>query len=1613
MITAIALVIATILPMYADDKATADELLRRSKLFEKATFNPQPNPQSSYPAPFVKTGAPIINPANSPQVSTGYYFVDNMQSENAPSYWRPDPVWVDDTSENANLWFDVVTGPNQKTDAYWVENKDNGKRFFRAPDTNNQNSNDSTDDAFAGPIPIGFPFYFNGLRYDSFYVGTNGIIALSNRRYFYNDLGQRTIPAGATTCYDPMSMDWFRRYRNGNGLYDNTSDNFGFRYAVLDNGNPAGGIRAKGGALNGAAFAANNRAALIAPFFGDMQLSQYWASQAIPDNCGHVKFRRSLTTDKLIIWFINIVPVNGIVTPYGPFNCAYDLRSGERNYCAGSGQVTLNRMDSSITIQYGTFDGGVIVNNRFVPANTVFRWNTTVGVRGFARHINYHQGKWNLPASPTEQYSMYPWAVASKNGEYEQFTHYFNNLHDTDNYPVDYGTIRFKQWKNLIRVVDIHWRVRDPNPKSDMTYSIEVPSSKANGYELLAGDDRIGSIQPVSIFQNMSNDIQGPQGVNYVPQQLSFKTRFKVINEATTRMTFTSLMNVDSTCLALPKEIASQCADDPNSMVRYVSTSLVGADYTAASLRFPDTTNLNGIPPYGFVQVYFTPFNPSETAVSNIGRLRCFVISDPYNPATAEPLGEQFPFDDTISNVELFSMKRLDDPTNPFYDDFSQFHIINLPSGSRVAMPSTLKWVNFDAEIASAEAISNFPLPPRGIYQAANNDDFGIAEPDYKTTNQIQSPCLRMNRINLDGSENPGAGVTTPNGDEVRSFPINLSSTASRPTLGAALSLSVQRSVKQNDWPRGWCDATLIGCELRAFINSNPLHNWTEYYIAYNIGTHSSASHFPDEFRVDFAKNFFPDGVPQVITNIPKTDWLYHPVHGGNAITNMSAFLLYGGGGALRGYDENEKDSALIPPTASVYNGLRPDRYDDGIDFEYNRIFVAIPDTFINAPNDAAHNFRFRLKVSAYNNSACIGCIPDDDDPFIVDNVKILLPSEITDIEISTVKAIWPYTLAPLSQTINIPLQMKISNNTTINAPRFIVKMEVFRNGQQNNPRLAIYCRTQVIPFLPPGQTKVIDMPPWDARGFGNGNYIVKGTVFVPPSGDLDPRNDTTYSAFVLRTDSVFAYDQPGVISNVSDIDFANLTGKGLSIYAFADGGNGHYQGGYTQYDELNSGTGTIYSAGNGEIAVRFTLFQADTIKGYQAWFDNLNSAMDDIQFCLYPDVAGIPGTPAVDNSTVYKRRAFDDIRQAPYYKQYVTYKLDKPVVLPAGTYWASIGQMAVDGIELGAVKSRSGLRTTNPYFTPPSDASAAVQPMGSGNVSLACDKSFRTLDIYNHLVNDNCFCEANTINSNAWSAFFPTIGNPAYAHLNAVGITPRDYATATLSRGAWIPMIRPYLGLKTYKTNSTYSPCDTMVIDTSGKTPIQISNFNGNARTSGIDLFWETASEVNNFHFNVERRISGTEDWKLIANVPGAVNSQSVKHYSFIDKNVNLNTTYEYRIGSTDLDGTQQCNYSNIVVLEYDKVAEVTVYPNSPNPFTTSTVIKYILPENGMVKLDILDVFGNVVRTLVNTECSAGNNQAMWDCTDNNHNLVTSGSYMFRLSIGDKTLTGKMSLVR
>ncbi len=88
------------------------------------------------------------------------------------------------------------------------------------------------------------------------------------------------------------------------------------------------------------------------------------------------------------------------------------------------------------------------------------------------------------------------------------------------------------------------------------------------------------------------------------------------------------------------------------------------------------------------------------------------------------------------------------------------------------------------------------------------------------------------------------------------------------------------------------------------------------------------------------------------------------------------------------------------------------------------------------------------------------------------------------------------------------------------------------------------------------------------------------------------------------------------------------------------------------------------------------------------------------------------------------------------------------------------------------------------------------------------------------------------------------------------------------------------------------------------------------------------------------------------------------------------------------------------------------TLGPNYPNPFNPSTVIPYHLPASGFVRLEVFNLLGQRIATLVDGARSAGSHAAVWDATDASGRSVGAGVYIYRLTAGAATATGRMVLV-
>jgi hypothetical protein len=85
----------------------------------------------------------------------------------------------------------------------------------------------------------------------------------------------------------------------------------------------------------------------------------------------------------------------------------------------------------------------------------------------------------------------------------------------------------------------------------------------------------------------------------------------------------------------------------------------------------------------------------------------------------------------------------------------------------------------------------------------------------------------------------------------------------------------------------------------------------------------------------------------------------------------------------------------------------------------------------------------------------------------------------------------------------------------------------------------------------------------------------------------------------------------------------------------------------------------------------------------------------------------------------------------------------------------------------------------------------------------------------------------------------------------------------------------------------------------------------------------------------------------------------------------------------------------------------------NYPNPFNPSTTIEFALPQRETVRLDVFDILGRQVSTLVNAEMSAGTWRVVWNGKDANGSPVATGMYIYRIQAGSFSMVKKMLMIK
>lgn len=127
-----------------------------------------------------------------------------------------------------------------------------------------------------------------------------------------------------------------------------------------------------------------------------------------------------------------------------------------------------------------------------------------------------------------------------------------------------------------------------------------------------------------------------------------------------------------------------------------------------------------------------------------------------------------------------------------------------------------------------------------------------------------------------------------------------------------------------------------------------------------------------------------------------------------------------------------------------------------------------------------------------------------------------------------------------------------------------------------------------------------------------------------------------------------------------------------------------------------------------------------------------------------------------------------------------------------------------------------------------------------------------------------------------------------------------------------------------TYSTTFSGAAC----VNCATTLPIELIRFDAFAEGDYVVCSWETASELNNDYFTVERSADG-EHFEAFGQMDGAGNSQQPLHYKLYDSSPLKTIISYYRLAQTDFDGTT--TYSEIRAVVFDKPETPVIYPN-PN---------------------------------------------------------------------------------
>ncbi len=182
---------------------------------------------------------------------------------------------------------------------------------------------------------------------------------------------------------------------------------------------------------------------------------------------------------------------------------------------------------------------------------------------------------------------------------------------------------------------------------------------------------------------------------------------------------------------------------------------------------------------------------------------------------------------------------------------------------------------------------------------------------------------------------------------------------------------------------------------------------------------------------------------------------------------------------------------------------------------------------------------------------------------------------------------------------------------------------------------------------------------------------------------------------------------------------------------------------------------------------------------------------------------------------------------------------------------------------------------------------------------------------------------------------------------------------------------------------------------------------FSSSVEGRAISVRWELSEYETDDRFIVTRSVAATGTSRELRDIEIAREELS---FRFVDVDVMAGEEYIYRVDVVSAGERKTLFATGAVVVPLSPAA---LYQNTPNPFNPNTTIRFYLPEAGDVKVQVFDVAGRSIKTLVDGARAGGEHSVDWNGSTDIGTQAATGIYFYVLEYEKNSITRKMVLLR